>query len=104
MQKAFAWLQEHNIPYAFHDYKKEGAQYTDLIRWAEKASWEKLLNKSGLTWKKQRPEIQKSIVNQDEALHFMQANPSSIKRPIIEGNDIVLIGFNPEELKIALVR
>ncbi len=103
MQKAFAWLQEHNISYAFHDYKKEGAQHADLIRWAGKVGWEKLLNKSGLTWKKQRPEIQKSIVNQNEALQFMQANPSSIKRPIIEGDDIVLIGFDPEKLKLAFV-
>jgi len=104
MQKAFVWLQGHKVPYLFHDYKKEGAQHADLLRWADKSGWEKLLNKAGLTWKKQKPEIQNRIVDQDAAIQFLQANPSAIKRPIIEGDATLVIGFNEEELKKAFVR
>jgi arsenate reductase len=104
MQKAFAWFEIHKIAYTFHDYKKEGAQIEDLKRWSEKAGWEKLLNKSGLTWKKQALETQKNIVDQDSAIRFLLTNPSAIKRPIIEGNNMLLIGFNEKDIQRVFIR
>jgi arsenate reductase len=104
MQKAFAWLEENKLAYTFHDYKKEGAQVADLKRWSERAGWEKLLNRSGLTWKKQSPETQKSIVDQDSAVLFMQSNTSAIKRPIFEFNDMILVGFSEQELSKEFLR
>jgi Spx/MgsR family transcriptional regulator len=104
MQKAFAWFETHKLSYTFHDYKKDGAQIEDLKRWSEKAGWEKLLNKSGLTWKKQDLETQKNIVDQDSAIRFLLKNPSAIKRPVIERNDMLLIGFNEEDLQRSFIR
>jgi hypothetical protein len=104
MQKAFAWFEENKLAYTFHDYKKEGTKIEDLQRWSEKAGWEKLLNRSGLTWKKQSPKTQKNIVDQDSAVRFLLANPSAIKRPVIECNDMLLIGFKEEDIQTAFFR
>lgn len=104
MQKAFAWFEENKLAYTFHDYKKDGAQIEDLKRWSEKVGWEKILNKSGLTWKKQSLDTQKIIVDQDAAIRFLQENPSAIKRPVIESNNMLLVGFNEEDIQKAFIR
>lgn len=104
MQKTFAWFKDHQLEFTFHDYKKSGANKEDLMRWAEKAGWEKLLNKSGLTWKKQSPETQKEIVNREAVIQFLLANNAAIRRPVIEDNDRLFIGFNEKEIQKAFAR
>lgn len=104
MQKAFAWFEENKLAYSFHDYKKDGAQIEDLKRWSEKVGWEKILNKSGLTWKKQNLDTQKNIVHQDAAIRFLLENPSAIKRPVIESSNMLLVGFNEEDIQKAFIR
>jgi arsenate reductase len=103
MQKTFAWFNNHNIAFTFHDYKKEGVNTADLDRWANKVDWKNLINRSGQTWKKQSAALQQSIVNQDAAFLFMVANSSVIKRPIIEFQDTLILGFN-EALLIELFK
>lgn len=93
-KKAFAWFKKNNIEYHFHDYKKEGVAIAKLNEWSKKTSWEILLNKRGTTWKGFSPAIQQTISNQKAAVKIMQEYTSLIKRPVIEINGTILIGYD----------
>lgn len=95
VKKARVWLDQHGIAYAFHDYKKEGADPARLTRWAEQAGWAVLLNRAGTTFRK-LDEADKADIDQDKAIALMVANPSLIKRPVVETPGGILVGFKPE--------
>jgi len=97
MKKARAWLDKHKVEYAFHDYKSAGIERAKLEGWAKKAGWETLLNRAGTTFKK-LPDKDKDGVTEKKAIALMLAQPSMIKRPVLEfGGGKVLIGFKPDE-------
>ena len=96
MQKAFAWLDSHKVPYEFHDYKKAGVPPGKLQEWAAKAGWEKLVNSRGPTWRK-IPDAEKAGLNQAKALALLEKNPSAIKRPIVEAGARLAVGFDTAE-------
>jgi len=95
MKKAFAWLDAHGIAYDFHDYKKLGASEPDVARWSDAAGWEKVLNRAGTTFRK-LPEADQQDLTRDKAIALMVANPSMIKRPVLETGSTIEIGFKPE--------
>jgi arsenate reductase len=102
MKKARAWLDKHKIEYAFHDYKSAGIERAKLETWAKKAGWETLLNRAGTTFKK-LPDSDKASVTEAKAIKLMLAQPSIIKRPVLElGGGKLLIGFKPEEYAASL--
>src|SRR5690606_33791801 len=84
VKKALNWLEDHNIEYQFHDYKKLGVTTEKIAEWQNKVSWELLINKRGTTWRKLDAELQNSIINPETAKVLMQEHTSLIKRPIIE--------------------
>ncbi len=91
---ALTWLRKNKIEFQFHDYKKSGIAAAKLNEWSKKVSWETILNKRGTTWKKISPEIQQTITSQQAAVKLMQQHTSLIKRPVIEINGKILIGFD----------
>ena len=95
VKKARTYLDGRGIAYHFHDYKKAGVEIADLKRWAEEIGWEKLLNKAGTTFKK-LPDIDKTGIDEGKAIALMLANPSMIKRPVVEGGRALLVGFQSE--------
>jgi arsenate reductase len=94
IKKARAWLDAHAIPYAFHDTKKAGIAPDTLAGWAARAGWEKLLNRSGTTFRKLPPEDTANLT-EARALALMAANPSMIRRPVLTHGDTLEIGFDP---------
>jgi arsenate reductase len=104
MKKARGWLDKAGVDYAFHDYKSAGIEREQLERWAKKASWETLLNRAGTTFKK-LPEKDKEALTEKKAIALMLAQPSMIKRPVLElaGGKLV-VGFKPELYQEALAR
>ena len=97
MKKARAWLDKHKVDYAFHDYKTVGIERAKLEGWAKKAGWETLLNRAGTTFKK-LPDKDKESVTETKAIKLMLAQPSMIKRPVLElGGGKILVGFKPDE-------
>jgi len=97
MKKARAWLDQRGVDYAFHDYKTTGIERAKLETWAKKVDWETLLNRAGTTFKK-LPDKDKDGVTENEAIALMMAQPSMIKRPVLElGGGKLLVGFKPEE-------
>ena len=102
VKKARAWLDAHGFAYAFHDYKKEGANPARLARWAEKTGWALLLNTRGTTFRK-LPEDDRAGIDGPKALALMAAHPSLIKRPVVEHGEALLVGFDPDRWTKALV-
>ncbi len=96
MKKARAWLEKLGVDYSFHDYKTAGIGHERLERWCVKVGWETLLNRNGTTFRK-LPDKEKGNVAK-KALALMLAQPSMIKRPVLElaGGNIV-VGFRPED-------
>lgn len=92
VKKARTWLDAQGIGYAFHDYKKAGADAAKLAAWCDAAGWDKVLNRAGTTFRK-LPEADKADLNQTKAIALMVANPSCIKRPIAEHPGGLLVGF-----------
>ena len=95
MKKAFAWLDTHAIAYDFHDYKKLAPTKAQLIKWCREAGWEKVLNRAGPTFRK-LPDASKENLTQEKAIALMLANPSMIKRPVLEVGGMLLVGFKPD--------
>jgi arsenate reductase len=97
MKKARAWLDARKVDYAFHDYKSAGIERGKLEGWAKKAGWETLLNKAGTTFRK-LPDKDKEGLTEKKAIALMLAQPSLIKRPVLElGGGKLLVGFKPEQ-------
>jgi len=96
MKKARTWLDEHQLEYSFHDYKKAGIDQATLERWVEQLGWEPLVNRRGTTWRK-LPEEQREAINQELALQLMQDNPSLIKRPVLDTGSQLLVGFDMDQ-------
>ena len=102
MKKARAFLDKKGVAYDFHDYKAKGIERARLEAWAKKAGWETLLNRAGTTFRK-LPDKDKDGVTKKKAIALMLAQPSMIKRPVLElPGGKVLVGFKPEEYKAAL--
>lgn len=101
MKKAISWLNSNNIPYNFHDYKKQNISEEKLEEWLKKVDWEILVNKRGTTWRKLSDEVKLSM-DKNSAIKEMINNPSIIKRPVLEFKDKILIGFSEDEYKSAL--
>lgn len=95
MKKAFNWLSENGVDYEFTDYKKAGIAEVHLPDWSQRAGWETLLNKRGLTWKKLTDE-ERAAVDEEKAIKLMAQYPSLIKRPVLDTGSQLLIGFTPE--------
>lgn len=101
MKKARAWLDQHGVDYDFHDYKSRGIEKEKLASWAKKAGWEMLLNRAGTTFKK-LPDKDKQGLTEAKAVKLMLANPSMIKRPVLESGARLLVGFKPEDYEKTL--
>jgi arsenate reductase len=96
MKKARAWLEKHGVAYDFHDYKTAGIDRERLERWCKKVGWEHLLNRVGTTFRK-LPDKDKQVNDPKKAIALMLAQPSMIKRPVLESGAKLLIGFKPEQ-------
>ena len=96
MKKARAWLDKRGVDYAFHDYKASGIERDRLEQWSKKVGWETLLNRAGTTFRK-LPDKDKTDLDARKAVALMLAQPSMIKRPVLDlGGGKLLVGFTPE--------
>jgi arsenate reductase (glutaredoxin) len=95
MKKAFTWLDVRGVTYDFHDYKKAGVTKTELTHWCGAAGWQTVLNRAGTTFRK-LGDADKEALTQDKAIALMVEQPSMIKRPILEADGQLEIGFKPE--------
>jgi arsenate reductase len=95
MKKARAWLDEHRVAYRFHDYKTEGIDKAQLKAWVDELGWEVLLNKAGTTFRA-LPDADKTGLTAAKAQMLMLAQPSLVKRPVLDVNGKLVVGFKPD--------
>ena len=95
MKKAREWLDHRGVAYGFHDYKVSGIDRARLERWAGQVGWESLLNRSGTTFRK-LPDADKTGLDQAKAIALMLAQPSMIKRPVLDVDGEITVGFSPD--------
>lgn len=103
MKKARAWLDGRGIAYAFHDYKTAGIDKARLEDWVSQLGWETLLNRAGTTFRK-LPDTEKEGLTEKKAIALMLAQPSMIKRPVLEQAGKITVGFRPEQYEKLLTR
>lgn len=101
VKKARDWLAAHAVAFDFHDYKKVGIDRASLERWVAEQGWEVVLNRAGTTFKK-LPEGDRMDLTADKAIDLMLAQPSMIKRPVLDLGDRRIVGFKPEIYQAAL--
>lgn len=101
VKKARTWLEANGVDYAFHDYKKAGIDRPRLEAWVKELGWETVLNRAGTTFRK-LPEADRGNLDARKAVDLMLAQPSMIKRPILDNGKARLAGFKPELYAAAL--
>ncbi|MFZ6045030.1 ArsC family reductase [Pseudomonas sp. CR3202] len=95
MKKARTWLEEQGVAYSFHDYKASAIDRASLEKWCAEHGWETVLNRAGTTFRK-LDDAQKADLDQDKAIALMLAQPSMIKRPVLDLGGRTLVGFKPD--------
>ena len=95
MKKARTWLDEHAVDYAFHDYKTAAIDRASLQKWCAEHGWQTVLNRAGTTFRK-LDDAQKADLDEAKAIELMLAQPSMIKRPVLDLGDRTLVGFKPD--------
>ena len=95
MKKARTWLDQKGVAYQFHDYKSQGIDRTHLERWIEATGWETVLNRAGTTFRK-LDDAAKAGLDREKAIGLMLEQPSMIKRPVLETDGGIIVGFKPE--------
>ncbi|WP_109576789.1 ArsC family reductase [Aminobacter sp. AP02] len=95
IKKARTWLEGRGVPHDFHDYKAVGIDRERLEKWVKEFGWETVLNRAGTTFKK-LPDADKADIDAGKAIALMLAQPSMIKRPVLDLGDRRIVGFKPE--------
>jgi Spx/MgsR family transcriptional regulator len=98
MKKARSWLESKKIAYHFHDYKAAGIDKATVEAWAKKVGWQVLINRAGTSFRK-LSDAEKEGITEKKALALMLAQPSLIKRPMLDAKGKLTVGFKPEEYK-----
>ena len=96
IKKARNWLTDHNIDYQFHDVRADGIDAEKIEYWIEQAGWESVLNCRGTTWRKLDSSIQETI-NADTVTALMLEHPAMIKRPVLDVDGAITIGFKADQ-------
>jgi arsenate reductase len=96
IKKARAWLDGRRITYIFHDYRVAGIEKARLENWVSQLGWEALLNRAGTTFRK-LPDADKAGLTEKKAVALMLAQPSMIKRPVLEKAGKITAGFRTEQ-------
>ncbi|MBA4223774.1 ArsC family reductase [Bosea sp. (in: a-proteobacteria)] len=103
MKKAWSWLDAHNIAYAFHDYRVSGIDKARLEAWCRELGWEKVLNKASTTFR-ELPEADRQSLDETKAIALMLAQPTMIKRPVLDLGDRRILAFKPDVYQAAFAK
>lgn len=108
VKKSRAWFTAQGLPITFHDFKKQGVPADRLAQWTEALGWERLVNRQGTTWRKLDPAEQAAVHSAAPARALMVAQPSVIKRPVVEWQQSsgskprMSVGHVPEQWQVWL--
>ncbi len=95
VKKARAWLESHGVQYEFHDWKKQGVDPALLAKWMKAVSWQEVVNRKGITWRKLSDAEKNAVTDDASAIKLLLEKPSAIRRPAFEYQDKLVLGFDP---------
>jgi arsenate reductase len=101
MKKARGWLESHKIAHHFHDYKTAGIDRATLEGWVKQVGWPVLLNRAGTTFRK-LSDADRQDITEKKAVALVLAQPSLIKRPVLDAGGALTVGFKPDEYRALL--
>ena len=102
-RKARKYLAEHDIEFRFHDVRDDGLDIQMLERWSARVDWEKLVNRQSLTWRK-IPEVDRNDMTRDKAFALLLDQPTLLKRPVLEAERFIAVGFSEKRFSDFLHR
>jgi arsenate reductase len=94
VRKARQWLKIHGVAFRYHDFRREGVSADLLAGWFGRVPWDALVNRKGLTWRRLGPSRRAAVTDQASATELMLAEPTVIKRPVLQANDRLMVGFS----------
>jgi arsenate reductase len=97
-RNARKWLDQKSVAHHFHDFRVDGLDIETLTRWADRSDWQALLNTRSLTWRKV-PQAERESITMGSAISLMLVQPTLIKRPVLECDDFIAVGFSPEKFE-----
>jgi arsenate reductase len=97
VKKARTWLATYGHDFTFHDFKKQGLERATVATWLDQLDWEVLVNRKGMTWRNLSDEQKAAVTDKDSALELMLANPSVIKRPVLDNGGKFSVGFSADQ-------
>lgn len=103
VKKARKWLDQNGLDYAFHDYKKEGAHEGKVAAWIAGKGVDAVLNKRGTTFRKLSDDEKADATDSQKAVTLLVQHPSMIKRPVVEYDNGILVGFKEDEWSASLL-
>ena len=103
VKKARKWLDANGLEYVFHDYKKEGADEGKVAEWIAAKGVATVLNKRGTTYRKLSDEEKVDAADSHKAVTLLVQHPSMIKRPVVEHENGILVGFKEDEWSASLL-
>jgi arsenate reductase len=101
VRRARQWLRAQGVEARFHDFRRDGLERAQLERWLSHVPWDALLNRRGLTWRRLDVEQRQRVVDQASAVDAMLAEPTLVKRPVLETGERLLIGFSEQTWRSA---
>jgi len=101
VKKARRWLDQHQVEYSFHDLRIDGIDAVTIATWIEQIGWEAVLNKRSTSWRNLDSAVQQAV-NADNVIPLLQENPTLIKRPVLDADGIITIGFNADRAEAYL--
>ena len=98
-QKAKKWLDDNNIGYEHRDIKEENPTLSELTEWYKKSGLplKKFFNTSGLLYKSLELKTKLPGMSEEEMLKLLSGDGMLVKRPLLIGDDFVLVGFKEAE-------
>lgn len=94
VRKARLWLKTHDVPHRYHDFRRDGLTAEMLARWFGRVPWDALVNRKGLTWRRLDAGRRASVTDQASAAELLLAEPTIVKRPVLEAGDRLMVGFS----------
>ena len=92
VRRARRWLETAQLPYRFHDFRRDGLERERLQHWLRLSGWETLLNRQSTTWRALPTHERPTDARAGE--RALLAHPTLIKRPVLEAGDALLVGFS----------
>ena len=98
-QKARRWLDEHQIPYTLRDIKEDNPTRDELAAWHQRSGLplRRFFNTSGMLYRDLNLKDRLPDMGEDEQLDLLSTDGMLVKRPLLLGDDFVLVGFKQAE-------